>query len=219
MNSLTNVEIEWQDASVHACVCDRIRLQYLCLCGCAYVHTHACICTCHKQTSICASNTAGLWWHVLVHPPHSLEKFLIHTQSCTCAHTYSIFSNLSILENIPWPKYSSSCFCLLQSSFISSQSLIFPSLSQLPLPCFSGHTFQAELQPARTRSVALLQSPEEFLSTIACLQKHVCLSLCFPSFHTPPPPSHNNNNNNNSPKSYSQQYMRRFGKGPFICAS
>lgn len=34
-----------------------------CVWLCAYVRTHVCICTClciHKQTSICAFNTAGL---------------------------------------------------------------------------------------------------------------------------------------------------------------
>lgn len=57
-----------------------------------------------------------------------------------------------------------------------------------------------------TWGASLHHSP--YLSGPHAQQKHACLSLCLPSIHTPPPQT-------KSPKSYAEQYMRRFGKSPF----
>lgn len=86
--SLTNVKRE--TGCVRLCMC--IRPQCLFVWLCAYVHTHACICTRHKQTSICASNTAGLWWHVPVQPPLPGEVSVSHSHTVIhpCAHMPSI---------------------------------------------------------------------------------------------------------------------------------
>ncbi len=161
-----------------------------------YVHTHACICTClcvHKQTSICASNTAGLCDGMSRYNPHSLEKYLSLSlslsslplsQSYTYELTYSLYKQAlkhSLIKFFP---------LLLSLTAVSIHPPLFPSLPPLPLPCSPGHTFQAELQPARTRSVALVQSPEELLSTIACLCQAMCCKnmspcrfVCHPFTH------------------------------------
>lgn len=70
--SVTNVERETRCARL--CICDWTRLQSVSVCGSVHMctHTHTCVrmgmCV-HTQTSICASNTAGMWWHVPVQPP------------------------------------------------------------------------------------------------------------------------------------------------------
>lgn len=106
----------------------------------------------------------------------SLCLSLAHSH--TPMRTHALYIKHSLITSFPF----SSFILLLQSLSPSTHfTTLFPSI---PLPCFPGHTFRAELQPARTRSVALLQSPEELLSTTArCVNMSACLFVYHPFTH------------------------------------
>lgn len=106
----------------------------------------------------------------------SLCLSLAHSH--TPMRTHALCIKHSLITSSPL-----SSFVLLRQSL--SPSAHFSTLSpSFPLPRFPGHTFRAELQPARTRSVALLQSPEELPSTTArCVNMSACRFVYRPFTH------------------------------------
>lgn len=144
------------------------------------MHTQTCISTwlVHPQTNphLCFQHS----WTMMAcpgttSPLHSLKSSpsLCLGYTLTLTHTQT---HLATLKNILTYILFSSCFFSLQS-FVS----IPPPPLSFPLPLSARHTFQTELQPARTRTVAPLQSPEELLSAIPGLSqtKH-CKKTCLP---------------------------------------
>ena len=161
--------------SVYACV--TAYAHSVCLCDSALMctHMHAYAHAINKPPSVPPTqlDCDGMSRY----NPHRPEKSLslACTQSHTHAHTCPLYKTL--LNHIL------SSFVLLRQSL--SPSAHFSTLSpSFPLPRFPGHTFRAELQPARTRSMALLQSPEELPSTTArCVNMSACRFVYRPFTH------------------------------------
>lgn len=107
-------------------------------------------------------------------------------------------------------------FLLLQSLSFHLCSHSFP---QLPLLRSPGHTFQAELQAARRRSVAPLQSPEELLSTMACLCQDMCRKIMSPCRFVYHPFTHHQQPQKLYTTIHAKMVGKGGGKGFFICAS
>lgn len=136
------------------------------------MHTQTCISTwlVHPQTNphLCFQHS----WTMMAcpgttSPLHSLKSSPSLCLGYTLTHTQTHLTTLKTsLLIFFFPLAFSHCSLL-------SLSLLPPSasLSLFQLPCFPRHTFQTELQPARTRTVAPLQSPEELLSAIPCLSQ------------------------------------------------
>lgn len=182
----------------------------LCVWLYAYVRTHACICTCHKQTSICASNTAGLWWHVPVQPPIAWRSLTLSlTQSHTYAHMYSPYkrSSKTFFNQIPFP-LAFSCCSLCLSPPTSQFPFSFPAPpAMFPRSHLSSWVTACKNKKCGTTTITWGASLDHGPSVKTCLP----VALFTIHSHTI--------TTDNSPKSYVQQYMQRFGKGPFVRAS
>lgn len=112
----------------------------------------------HTQTSICASNTAALWWHVPAQPPIAWRNLsLKHSRALTQTHSLSSLKekNYILLLSLTYP-----------SPFLSPHTTRFTSFLSPRL--LSSHLSSWAMQPPRTNTVAFLQSPEEPLQTTAC---------------------------------------------------
>lgn len=87
-------------------------------------------------------------------PPTQLEWDGRHVPATTPHGPERLCLSLTNTRALPQMFLSPKMFCPLSSG-----------CPQIPLPCFIGHTFQAELEPARTGSVTAPRSPEGLLST------------------------------------------------------
>lgn len=164
-----------------------------------YVHRHACIwnmpqtnlhlCLHHSWNDMTSLSKTSIAWRELC-----LSLTLSATLGCSLQHSSAKFSNLSyyLTTGIFW---------------------ILPPLTHTPPPCFPGHV--SLVTPFKLSYS--LQGPEVWhYNHLRCFslpsmsaKMSVCCSV-YTLSHT---------NTTNSPEGTTQQYTKRFGKGPFICAS